>query len=269
MATTNLAARQLRGANPAKLAQIGRAVTQLVGPNASPNDYKKLATEVACTVGVKDKNLFLANAACANVEWYGPNRPMAIPGKDSTPSYLKGELPGDFGFDPFGLGEDDIQERAAEELYHGRWAMLGAAGVLAPDLLSKMGVNIEPKWWNVGKELLEGKPIDYLGNPNWVHASSIGAIFFVQFFLMASAEVYRGYYESEEGAKGMYPGGAFDPLNFAKDPAKFQDLKIKEIKNGRLAMMAMLGFYAQAFSTGKTPLENLSDHLSNPFANHI
>jgi len=31
--------------------------------------------------------------------------------------------------------------------------MLGAAGVLAPDLLSKMGVNIEPKWWNVGKEV--------------------------------------------------------------------------------------------------------------------
>merc|ERR1711998_624641 len=234
-----VAANQLKGVNPATLAKVGKAVTQLVGPNASPAQYKQLANEVACATAIQGKNNFLRDAACANVEWYGPNRQNWYPGgKDVVPPHLKGELPGDFGFDPWNLGEDD---------------------------LSKMGYPIDAKWWNPGKQLLEGKPIDYLGNPNFVHASNIAAIFVAQFFLMAGAEIYRGYYESEEGSQGMYPGGMFDPLKLAKDPKKMQELKVKEIKNGRVAMLAMLGFYVQGFSTGKSPLDNLNDHLADPF----
>mmetsp|Transcript_5892 Transcript_5892/g.8098 ORF Transcript_5892/g.8098 Transcript_5892/m.8098 type:complete len:241 (-) Transcript_5892:736-1458(-) len=180
-----VAANHLRGVNPATLAQVGKAVTQLVGPNASPAQYKQLANEVACATAIQGQNNFLRDAACANVEWYGPNRQNWYPGgKDVVPPHLKGELPGDFGFDPWNLGEDDLQERANEELYHGRWAMLGAAGILGQDVLSKMGYPIDAKWWNPAKLLLEGKPIDYLGNPNFVHASNIAAIFVCQFFLM-------------------------------------------------------------------------------------
>lgn len=36
------------------------------------------------------------------------------------------------------------------------------------------------------------------------------------------------------------------------------DFKWREIRNGRLAMMAFLGFLAQHAATGKGPLDNLA-----------
>jgi len=59
-----------------------------------------------------------------------------------------------------------------------------------------------------------------------------------------------------------YPGGIFDPLGFSKGNLK--ELQTKEIKNGRLAMIAFMGFVLQAQATGKGPLAALAEHLSNP-----
>ena len=49
-----------------------------------------------------------------------------------------------------------------------------------------------------------------------------------------------------------FAGGAFDPLGWSK--GDLEDLKVKELKNGRLAMVAFLGFVAQYGATGKIHL---------------
>ncbi|CAK9050466.1 unnamed protein product, partial [Durusdinium trenchii] len=50
--------------------------------------------------------------------------------------------------------------------------------------------------------------------------------------------------ETQIGA--MDPVGFFDPLDFCKDEATFKDLRAKEIKHGRLAMMGALGMLTQS-----------------------
>jgi light-harvesting complex II chlorophyll a/b binding protein 7 len=58
-------------------------------------------------------------------------------------------------------------------------------------------------------------------------------------------------------------------LGLSSDAPAFVEQAVKEIKNGRLAMVAMLGYGAQAAVTREGPVKNLLDFVEDPVHNNV
>lgn len=181
-----------------------------------------------------------------------------LPGSD-FPAYLE-KAPGAYGFDPLGLAKEPaaLQRYQEAELVHCRWAMLGVAGCLGAEVLGQGDWYAAPQW------AVTGGNATYFGVPV---PFDLGTLAAVEFAMMAAAESQRG--NEPDAEKRKYPGGAFDPLGFSKDPANFEKMKLREIKNGRLAMIAFLGFVGQHYANGLSPIAALGKHLESPFTNNF
>ncbi|GIL83162.1 hypothetical protein Vretifemale_11968 [Volvox reticuliferus] len=207
-------------------------------------------------------------------------------------SYLDGTLPGDFGFDPLGLFDPSngsagfMSQRwlHTAELIHARWAMLGAAGCLAPEYLAHE--KVIPKatgllWFKTGFFPPASAGFDY-GVP-------LGVLFALQMVMMGVAEGLRCAEYMQPGSlrhkkllglerliattrtgSAAYPGGVmFNPLGLGEKPAAMRELQQSEIRHGRLAMLACLGYAAQALVTGRGPYDNWNRHLEDPETHNV
>jgi len=211
------------------------------------------------------------------------------------PDWLDGSLPGDRGFDPLGLAKpveylqfdiDQLDQNLAQnkagnvigtfkpkvdevtsqslqpysevfgiqrfrecELIHGRWAMLATLGVIIAE--SATGVS----WASAGKVELDGAR--YL---DFALPFSISQLSIIEVLAVGGAELYRT--GELDPIKRIYPGGIFDPLGLASsgvsDDEQIKRLREAEIKHGRLAMIAFLGFGVQALVTGEGALGSLA-----------
>mmetsp|Transcript_21084 Transcript_21084/g.29189 ORF Transcript_21084/g.29189 Transcript_21084/m.29189 type:complete len:248 (+) Transcript_21084:102-845(+) len=207
-----------------------------------------------------------------NVSVSAAARPLWLPGS-KAPEYLDGSLPGDFGFDPLGLGSDPemLKWFQQAELMHCRWAMLGTAGVLFTEAATVGGSADLPMWTEAGAKINES------GITNGL------TLFWMQMILMNWAEVRRWQDMKNPGSVNQdpifpqfactgtevgYPGGRwFNPFSMAATEEEMAMMKVREIKNGRLAMLAMTGFATQTFITGEGPVANWLAHVSDPAHN--
>mmetsp|Transcript_12225 Transcript_12225/g.37697 ORF Transcript_12225/g.37697 Transcript_12225/m.37697 type:complete len:296 (-) Transcript_12225:182-1069(-) len=226
--------------------------------------------------------------------WYGPNRKLFLPGglldaSDINP-VLDGTAPGDYGLDPFNLSKTtaDFEKYRVYEIIHARWAMLAVAGIAIPEALAANGADIKGAvWYETGAVMLgdvlnyDAEPWGVINNPLplvVVTAIEVGLLFFVetyrskgtgpQGYVPGKGDFTTGDLEAAS-ADPCHPGGPFDPFGLADDPEKFAELKVKEIKNGRLGMVAFLGCAVQAAVNREGAFAAWSKHVSDPFGYNL
>merc|ERR1719379_1995054 len=168
----------------------------------------------------------ISRAAALNAEM-SPSLPM-LP----RPQKLKGWT-GDVGFDPLGLSEWVAVEWLREsDLKHSRVAMLAVVGYMATDCGFRLPGDVHA--------------VSSLAAHNTQVATGGMAQIFAFLFLFETLS-YFAIVEMLEGS-GRKPGDyGFDPLGFTKgmtDEA-FSAMQLKELKNGRLAMLAIGGIVTQ------------------------
>ena len=173
-------------------------------------------------------------------------------GNTKAPMALDGSLAGDVGFDPLGFSKSKktlFWMREAENK-HGRLAMLAAIGWPLSELWHK---DIA-KAFNLDSILADGDRAPSLLNGGlsspWASGMLIMSIIIAGYLeskAMNSGEVFWNV----EKPDNYIPGNlGFDPLNLYNVKGNKKTMETAEIKNGRLAMIAISAYVFQEVATG-------------------
>lgn len=193
------------------------------------------------------------------------SRPLWLPGAE-VPDHLDGALPGDYGFDPLGLGVDPAKLKwyREAELQHARWAMAATAGILAQEVVKPdvffydAPTKISLPFSILGLVAFQAFTMHYVEIRRWRDLVAPGSVDQDPIFADQKLPPH------DVG----YPGGpVFTP--FGVVGGDLETLKEKEIRNGRLAMLAFVGFIMAAQVNGKGPIACFKDHVADPWGQTI
>jgi len=168
----------------------------------------------------------------------------ALPFAD-RPAVLDGTLAGDAGFDPLGFAKDQdalFQYREAE-IKHARLAMLAAAGWPISELFDRKiatALDLQP--------LVDAND----RAPSVLNGGLEKVPFLYWSVVLASAALIdlKQFQKFQERDPSYIPGDlGWDPLGlYPKDQDGQRRMQTAEIKNGRLAMVAITAFAAQEYA---------------------
>ena len=144
------------------------------------------------------------------------------------PAALDGKMIGDYGFDPLGFSDQfSLKYMREVELKHGRVAMLATVGFLFQQFIHLPGAAYQES------------------NP-FLAVTTVGLGVNMQILIGAGIVelVYWRKYYDEDSVPGDL---GWDPAKVLKGKSDdyITDLKLKELKNGRLAMIAIMGMFVQ------------------------
>jgi len=193
-------------------------------------------------------------------------RSQALPFLPS-PTSLDGTWVGDVGFDPLGFAGKDVFPRPGlplrsdkevmtdyrdAELKHGRLAMLAAAAwplqeAVNPILADKWNLpNLVQETGGLSPSLVNGG-LEQAGVPVAIAVLLGGA---------AILEGFGAELKKQQGESWMPGDYGFDPAGIWKGLSvnKRREMQLRELKNGRLAMVAVLGYVVQEALTQTSAL---------------
>lgn len=188
--------------------------------------------------------------------------PPPMPIELTGPQYVK-TLPGSSApfkyFDPLEISSKfraiDVKKFRESEIKHARIAMLAFAGMFVQELT-------HPLFMNGGKDL---GPAIYHFQAVEGYFALMPAILLIIVGILEGNNIYVGWVKQPlklgvaDLKKDYEPGNfGFDPLGLMpKDEAGRNAMMTKELNNGRLAMLATIGVWAQELVDGKTILGHL------------